>query len=69
MTKPLLLSPSVMGEKLFLYLAVSNITVSLALIKKERNVQKPVYYTSQAFKGAKASYPRIEKIAFELLVA
>ena len=46
LTKPLLLSPSVMGEKLYLYLAVSNITVDSALIKEEGNIQKPVYYTS-----------------------
>ena len=44
--KPPLLSPSVMGEKLYLYLAVSNITVDSALIKEEGNIQKPVYYTS-----------------------
>ena len=69
LTKPPLLSPSVMGEKLFLYLAVSNTAVSLALIKEERNVQKPIYYTSQAFQGVEASYPRMEKIAFALLVA
>ena len=36
--KPPLLSPSVMGEKLFLYLAVSNTAVSLALIREKRNV-------------------------------
>ena len=47
--KPPLLSPSVMREKLYLYLTVSNIIISLALIKEEENVQKPVYYTSQAF--------------------
>ena len=56
------------GEKLYLYLAVSNTVVSSALIKEERNVQKPVYYTSQAFQGAEANYPRMEKIAFTLLV-
>ena len=54
---------------MFLYLAVSNTTVSLALIREEGNVQKLVYYTNQAFQGAKASYPRMEKIAFALLVA
>ena len=69
LTKPPLLSPSMMGEKLFLYLAVSNTTVSLALIREEGNIQKPVYYTSQAFQGVEASYPRMEKIAFALLVA
>jgi len=69
LTKPPLLSPSVMGEKLFLYLVVSNIVVSSALIREEGNIQKLVYYTSQAFQGAEASYPRMEKIAFALLVA
>ena len=69
LTKPLLLSPSVMGEKLYLYLAVSNTAVSLALIIEKGNVQKPAYYTSQAFQGVEASYPRMEKIAFALLVA
>ena len=67
--RPPLLSPSVMGEKLFLYLAVSNTAISSALIKEEGNVQKPVYYTSKAFQGVEASYPRMEKIAFTLLVA
>ena len=66
--KPPLLRPSMMGEKLFLYLAVSNTAVSSALIKEERNVQKPVYYTSPTFQGAEASCPRMEKIAFTLLV-
>ena len=69
LTKPPLLSPLVMGEKLFHYLAVSNIAVSSALIREEGNVQKPVYYTSQAFQGVEASYLRMEKIAFALLVA
>ena len=69
LTKQPLLSLSVIGEKLYLYLAVSNTTVSLALIRKEENVQKPIYYTSQAFQGVEANYPRMEKIAFALLVA
>ena len=65
--KPPLLSPSVMGEKLYLYLAVSNTTVSSALIREEGNIQKLVYYTSQAFQVEEASFPRMEKIAFALL--
>ena len=36
--KPPLLSPSVMGEKLFLYLAVSNTAISSALIREKGNV-------------------------------
>ena len=38
LTKPPLLRPSMMGEKLHLYLAVSNIAVSSALIREEENV-------------------------------
>ena len=38
LTKPPLLSPLVMGEKLYLYLAVSNTAVSLALIREEENI-------------------------------
>ena len=67
--KPPLLSPPVMGEKVYIYLAVSNTTVSSTLIREEGNVQKPIYYTSQTFQGVEASYPRMEKIPFTLLVA
>ena len=41
-----LLSPSQPGEELFLYLAVSSATVSVALVKEEDRVQKPMYYIS-----------------------
>ena len=47
-----LLSPSVLGEELYLYLAVTSHAVSSALIREEGKVQKPVYYTSRALKGA-----------------
>ena len=52
-----------------MYLAVSAIAVSPALIREEDKKQIPVYYVSQAFQGAEARYPRIEKIAFALIVA
>ena len=68
LTKPPLLSPLVMGEKLYLYLVVTNTAVSSTLIREEQKVQKLVYDTSQAFQGAKANYPKMEKIAFALLV-
>ena len=47
-----LLSPSIPGEELYLYLAVSPHAVSSALIREEGKVQKPVYYTSRALRGA-----------------
>ena len=48
-----LLSPSMPGEELYLYLAVSPHAVSSALIREEGRVQKPVCYTSRALRGMK----------------
>ena len=38
------------------------------MIREEAKKQLPVYYVSQAFQGAESNYPRIEKIAFALIV-
>ena len=62
-----LLSPSVHGEELYLYLAMSPHAVSSTLIREEGKVQKPVYYTSRALRGVKGRYPLIEKLAFALI--
>ena len=68
LSNSLLLSLSKEGESLYLYLAVSTTAVSAALIREEDKKQLPVYYVSQAFQGTEAKYPRIEKIAFALIV-
>ena len=64
-----LLSPSVLGEELYLYLVVSLHAVSSALIREEGEIQKLVYYTSQVLRGAKGRYPLMEKLAFALIMA
>ena len=69
LSNPPLLSPSKEGENLYLYLAVSTTAMSAALIQEEAKKQLPVYYVSQAFQGAESNYPRIEKIAFALILA
>ena len=69
LTSAPLLSPSVLGEELYLYLAVTPHAVSSALIKEEGRVQKLVYYTSRALRGAEARYPQIEKLVFALITA
>ena len=69
MSNPPLLSPSKQGENLYLYLAISTTVVSAALIQEEDKKQLLVYYVNQTFQGAEAKYPRIEKIAFALIVA
>ena len=48
---------------------MSTLAVSAALIKEEGKKQLPVYYVSQAFQGAESRYPKIEKVAFALIVA
>ena len=53
---------------LFLYLDVSQTVVNSALIREELKVQRLVYYKSQAFQGAEARYPRIEKMFFPLIL-
>ena len=57
------------GKELYLYLAVTPHAVSSALIREEGRVQKPVYYTSRALRGAEGRYPLIEKLAFALITA
>ena len=69
LSNPPLLSPFKQRKDLYLYLAVSAIVVSVALIWEEDKKQLLVYYISQAFQGAEAKYPRIEKITFALIVA
>ena len=69
LSSPPLLSPSKEREDLFLCLAVSTTTVSATLIREENRIQLPVYYMSQAFQGAEARYPHMEKIVFTLIVA
>ena len=69
LSNPPLLSLSKERGNLYLYLAVSAIAMSVALVWEEDRKQFPIYYVSQAFQGAEAKYPRIEKIVFTLIVA
>ena len=69
MSNPSLLSLSKERENLYLYLAVSATTMSATLIREKNGMQLLVYYVSQAFQGAKAKHPKIENIAFALIVA
>ena len=67
LSSPSLLSPSKLGQALFLCLTVSLATISAALVKEEEKVQKPVYFTSRALRGAKERYPPMEKLVFALV--
>ena len=64
-----LLSSSIPGEELYLYLVMSPHVVSSALIREEEKIQKLVYYTSRALRGVEERYPMMEKLAFALVTA
>ena len=69
LSSPPLLSPSKLGEELFIYLALSPASISAALIREKDKVQKPVHYASQALHGAKERNLPIEKLTFALVTA
>ncbi|KAI5317479.1 hypothetical protein L3X38_037186 [Prunus dulcis] len=65
---PLLLKP-VLGEDLFVYLAMSNSAVSSALIREELGAQHPVFYTSKALLDEETRYSKLKKLILALLVS
>ena len=69
LSSPPLLSPSMPGEELYLYIAVSQAAVSAALVREEGGSQRPVYFISRAFRGVEERYPQMEKLAFALITA
>jgi hypothetical protein len=69
LTNPPLLSRPVEGEILYLYLAVSRTAVSSVLVREESGKQRPVYFTSKVLHGAEERYPRIEKLAYALVIS
>ena len=65
---PILVSP-VEGELLTLYLAVSDFSTSVVLVRDKERVQHPVCYCSRALRGAEERYPRMEKLILALVTA
>ena len=63
---PVLVSPSE-GELLTLYLAVSDFSTSVALVRERNRVQQPVYYCSRALSGAEERYPKMDKLILALV--
>ena len=69
LSSPPLLSPSMPGKELYLYIVVSQAAISAALVREEGGSQRPIYFISRAFRGAEERYPRMEKLAFALVTA
>ncbi|XP_059654681.1 uncharacterized protein LOC132301448 [Cornus florida] len=69
LSSPLLVSRTIPGEELYIYLAVSTTAVSSALIREEEGVQRPVYFVSRTLRGVEERYPRTEQLAFALIMS
>ena len=57
------------GELLTLYLAVSDFSTSVVLVRDKERVQHPVYYCSRALRGVEERYPKMEKLILALVTA
>ena len=57
------------GEKLYLYLAIYEEAISVALAREEEKVQWPVYCVSEKLLDAVTRYSELEKLALALMVA
>ncbi|XP_048438043.1 uncharacterized protein LOC125476226 [Pyrus x bretschneideri] len=69
MSKVPLLSKPEVGDTLIVYLSVSASTVSYVLIRKDGNIERLVYYASNALQDAETQYSNIEKLALALVIA
>ena len=65
---PILVSPFE-GEILTLYLAVSDFSTSVVLVRDKDRVQQPVYYCDRALREAEERYPKMEKLILALVTA
>ncbi|XP_057540741.1 uncharacterized protein LOC130818595 [Amaranthus tricolor] len=58
---PKLVSP-IKGEKLVLYVSISEYSLSGVLVAEREKKQLPIYYVSHAFRGSEGNYCEVEKI-------
>ena len=67
LSSPLVLISPSEGELLTLYLAVSDFSTSVALVREWDKVQRPVYYCSRDLRGDEGRYPKMEKLILALV--
>jgi hypothetical protein len=67
------LSPPLMSELLFLYVAASKAVVSVSLVREvdgdKGKHQSPVHFVSKALSDSKLLYSELEKIAYAVVMA
>ncbi|XP_057732938.1 uncharacterized protein LOC130948245 [Arachis stenosperma] len=65
---PVLQKPEI-GKPLYLYLSVSNFSISSALVIETGKIQRPVYFVSRVMQPTEQRYPKIEQLALALITA
>ena len=65
---PKLASP-LSGETLYLYVSVSDYSLSAVLVAERHKQQVPIYYINHALHGSEFRYSPIEKSLFALVMA
>ena len=69
LTSPPLLSRPKDGKQLYIYLAISEGTVSAVLVREEESKQFPVYYVNKSLLDAETHNTQLEKLALTLVTA
>ena len=70
LVEPLILVSPEAGETLFIYLAVSDTTVSVALFKENADgKQRPVFFVSKSLADAETRYSHLEQVVLALRIA
>jgi ethanolamine utilization protein EutA (predicted chaperonin) len=74
LSNPSILVPSVTGEPLLLYVAVTTQVVSMAVVVERAEeghalpVQRPVYFISDVLSETKVRYPQIQKLLYAIVL-
>jgi len=69
LSKTSLLAKPKDGERLIIYLAVSEMAVSAVLVREDKGKQSPIYYVSKSLLDAETRYPHLEELALVLVMA
>ncbi|XP_015942775.1 uncharacterized protein LOC107468047 [Arachis duranensis] len=67
LSKPPVLQKPKVGEPLYLYLSITDISVSAVLVAENNKTQQPVYFVSKSLQNAELRYPKLEKLAYALI--
>ncbi|KAG7552223.1 Ribonuclease H-like superfamily [Arabidopsis thaliana x Arabidopsis arenosa] len=69
LTTPPVLSKPESDEKLYLYISVSNHSVSGVLVREDRGEQKPIFYISKSLTSPETRYTMMEKLALAVVIS